>query len=271
MQTRGVTLAGVVSFGLFFGLLLLAAHLSELRWHRYLTAFAASLQGGVWDPARLRVEGRLDGRQVSVQFEGRSDLERGRHRVTVFAVRVAHPAACFVVEDEGALDGLRRWLGADPGEPLAPGVKLTAGDDRAAGALQGPLLAAVKAVLDLPHEVHGVRLLEDGWLRVERLGLVHDPAELHRTFGLLVAAARLCDRRPVEAPRVRVRAAQAYAWTGGGAGARCPYCRDDVAEDGEGCAACDACGTLHHTACLAEAGGCTLLGCAGADRRRARA
>lgn len=45
----------------------------------------------------------------------------------------------------------------------------------------------------------------------------------------------------------------------------CPYCKD--AADGEGVTPCASCGTLHHTECFGEAGGCTVLGCASAPRR----
>ncbi|MCO5167023.1 MAG: hypothetical protein M9894_11730 [Planctomycetes bacterium] len=52
------------------------------------------------------------------------------------------------------------------------------------------------------------------------------------------------------------------------AGVTCPYCRDPV--DGLDARACAGCGTRHHDECLAEAGGCTVLGCAARPRARAQ-
>jgi len=40
---------------------------------------------------------------------------------------------------------------------------------------------------------------------------------------------------------------------------RCPYCHDGLGEVER--VACEGCGTPHHPACLAELGGCTVLGC----------
>ena len=48
-----------------------------------------------------------------------------------------------------------------------------------------------------------------------------------------------------------------------GATERCPYCHDylegGVLEDVQ--VVCEGCGTAHHRACLAELGGCTVMGC----------
>lgn len=50
--------------------------------------------------------------------------------------------------------------------------------------------------------------------------------------------------------------------------ADCPYCKDVMAP--AEAAACDRCGTLHHGACLAEHGRCTVLGCTGGTLPEAR-
>ena len=50
-----------------------------------------------------------------------------------------------------------------------------------------------------------------------------------------------------------------------GAVERCPYCHDCL-EGGEiedARVVCEGCGTSHHRACLAELGGCTVMGCGG--------
>jgi len=51
----------------------------------------------------------------------------------------------------------------------------------------------------------------------------------------------------------------------GGAAERCPYCHDCL-EGGEVTdveVVCERCGTVHHQACFAELGGCTVMGCPG--------
>jgi len=54
-----------------------------------------------------------------------------------------------------------------------------------------------------------------------------------------------------------------------GAAERCPYCHDCLAggvlEDVQ--VVCEGCGTAHHRACLAELGGCTVMGCPGGKAR----
>jgi hypothetical protein len=53
--------------------------------------------------------------------------------------------------------------------------------------------------------------------------------------------------------------------------AACPYCRTKITED-EQSLACEGCGTVHHTDCYAENGGCTIFGCskAPADEPKVR-
>jgi hypothetical protein len=46
------------------------------------------------------------------------------------------------------------------------------------------------------------------------------------------------------------------------AGKTCPYCRFPL-KSGIRVESCDICGTLHHTECWAEGGGCSLFGCTG--------
>ena len=40
----------------------------------------------------------------------------------------------------------------------------------------------------------------------------------------------------------------------------CPYCRTKVVAD-DGPVVCEGCGTVHHSDCYAENGGCTIFGC----------
>lgn len=43
---------------------------------------------------------------------------------------------------------------------------------------------------------------------------------------------------------------------------RCPYCHDLLQSAREALIECPGCGTMHHGACIAELGRCTVLGCA---------
>lgn len=46
---------------------------------------------------------------------------------------------------------------------------------------------------------------------------------------------------------------------------RCPYCHDclEGGQIADAQVVCEGCGTSHHRACLAELGGCTVMGCSG--------
>ncbi|MEZ0228313.1 MAG: hypothetical protein ACAI25_06785 [Planctomycetota bacterium] len=57
-----------------------------------------------------------------------------------------------------------------------------------------------------------------------------------------------------------------YLWLEGSS-PRCPYCHVDLLEGETGLTSCARCKTVHHEACFAEHGGCTLLGCNCTDRR----
>lgn len=48
-----------------------------------------------------------------------------------------------------------------------------------------------------------------------------------------------------------------------GASERCPYCHDclEGGQIADARVVCEGCGTTHHAACLAELGGCTVMGC----------
>lgn len=119
-------------------------------------------------------------------------------------------------------------------------------------------------------------------LRAVRTQTMLDPKALRGAFEALHRIASYCERRPIASPKLKVRAElKTYAWTYGGAGPRCPFCRDaiELEASSEDVAACEGCGTVHHAECLIEAGGCTVYGCARAARhgdaparpRRARA
>lgn len=109
---------------------------------------------------------------------------------------------------------------------------------------------------------HGVIrvTLGSGMLRAER----RPEVALHRldeVFDLLAQVVAPFERREVI---VRSLPGRSYGWTGGTGALRCPYCRDGISLEQAGLALCDGCRTVHHRACFAEAGGCTVLGCRGA-------
>lgn len=108
---------------------------------------------------------------------------------------------------------------------------------------------------------HGVTrvTLGSGLLRAERRP---DMAlqRLDEVFDLLAQVAAPFERREVT---VRSVPGRSYGWTGGSGALRCPYCRDAISLEQSDLAACDGCRTVHHRACFAEAGGCTVMGCTG--------
>ena len=135
---------------------------------------------------------------------------------------------------------------------------------------QDALVAEYLEVSRSPGVVDGAQLQGDR-LRVEhRLGwgTLHIRA-LVDVFDALEGVARLCERRAVQVKlKGDVQVRRRFAWSGGEAETRCPFCRDAVQVEGDDAAACAACDTLHHAACLAEAGGCTVFGCAGGAQPR---
>jgi hypothetical protein len=263
----------------FMALVLVASHLSRRSQETQLDQFRRALEGGHGRTAvswlgglqGAFVKGHLDGRPVSLTFERRGS-GKNKYHVAVYEVQVDNPVADFTAEDEGVLDGLWRWMGASSSKVVGQGVKLTGANAGTASKLfqRSDLLAVVRRLLELPGEQRGVRL-QGRRLRLERRasGGVVDAADLERTFRSLLRAAALCGREQVELPKIRLRPkVGTFAWTGGGAAALCPYCRDGLAADGDGAAACDRCGTAHHAACLEEAGGCTVFGCDGGREAR---
>ncbi|HBP23623.1 MAG TPA: hypothetical protein DEA08_38330 [Planctomycetes bacterium] len=120
-------------------------------------------------------------------------------------------------------------------------------------------------------KVLGFQQLEvaDGWLVVYRLPSQYALSEtsVRGVFDALLRVAPALETRRLEVKLGGIRGAR--GWTAGGDGLLCPYCRDDVAEEDE-LEACPHCRTLHHRDCYEEAGGCTLLGCAGAPNRAAQ-
>ncbi len=112
---------------------------------------------------------------------------------------------------------------------------------------------------------------EGTWSKFHYEGTWSNPFSLEEThveriLDALSAAVLLL--RPV-APRVVLEGV--VGGGEGGAEERCPYCRDGLRAGASDVTACPSCQTAHHSACLDELGGCTVLGCAAAPRGRERA
>ncbi|HZU98594.1 MAG TPA: hypothetical protein VFF73_17955 [Planctomycetota bacterium] len=75
----------------------------------------------------------------------------------------------------------------------------------------------------------------------------------------LIGVAGAYSRRPEIGALV-----ERYLWLDGSS-PRCPYCHVDIAEGEKDLTSCARCRTVHHGACFAEHGGCTLLGCGGTE------
>jgi hypothetical protein len=75
----------------------------------------------------------------------------------------------------------------------------------------------------------------------------------------LIRVAGAYSRRPEIGALV-----ERYLWLDGSS-PRCPYCHVDIAEGEKDLTSCGRCRTVHHGACFAEHGGCTLLGCGGTE------
>ena len=257
--------------GIFLGFLLLAWFAvvlslisSQLATRRSaLEAFARALAGGrvtgEWWGA-FTVQGLYAGRRRRLELPGNR---------AAMAVEVRDPAVELVLTRAGVMDQLQRFLGlvATPQAGLPGGLVVRGQEEATRRCQRDDARQAIEALFALP----GVERLAlgGGWLRVERAHHSRGSTEQLDLATRLSRLAGLLDRRELQ---LVVRGAErAFVWTAGGEEARCPYCRDALALEGQDVEACPACGTAHHAACLAEAGGCTVFACRGGpERLRAR-
>lgn len=225
-----------------------------------LETFARTLQEG--EAGDTWARGHLAGRGAELRLEGwpgrgQQDLE----------LAVRDPAVELELTPEGLLDTLGRLAGRS--EPLPPGVP--EGVVVRQGQTQARRLLQDEEAAPLLRELlqRGQRLaVRGGRLQLTRTPPWLSPEYLARTLALLRSLAALLDRRRLD---VTVRGAAAvFGWTGEGQAIRCPFCRDDLEPEGPDATTCPDCGTLHHAACLAEAGGCTVFACRGGPRPRPR-
>lgn len=256
---------GVGLLVLLGALLLWVSHVTHQALVATLRGLGERLEGGqvtvsgVWATTPvLELRGALRGHAVRVHF-ARRGRGRSTYRVTALEVQVRHPVGDFEVREDTTLDRLERWLGVAAGEELEPGLVTRSRSGGAGALLQArEVQAAVKRVLALPG-VSGVALRR-GTLHVDQRAAPWVDG-LATALEAIVALAKLVGREPLPEVAVRPRAGARFAWTGGEAEPRCPYCRDALDPAAPVAAACDRCGTVHHRDCLAEAGGCTVFGC----------
>lgn len=222
-----------------------------------LARFARSLHDGhlqapgFFDSGAAVVVGVRRGRRVRLIVQ--------REQV-VLEAWVHHPAASFDLTRPALPDRLGRAVA----RAVGPTWRVRRQDGLPPGALER---AEVERALRRLFVEHGVtRLALAGALRAERplRDRDLDLDALDEAFDLLAQVAAPLDRQEVV---VRAARGRSFAWTGGGGGLRCPYCRDGLSLDDERLAPCGACRTLHHVDCLDEAGGCTVMGCAGGPER----
>lgn len=218
-------------------LLVLSGLADSRRLAGRLGRIAEGLEGGalVRDRhGRWLAEGRHGGRRARV----RVDAVRG----LVYEVEVPAGTATLAFED---VRELRAWIGAGA-------------HGREAEAAVQHLGAAVVTHITV----------KDGWLSTARA-----PSEfnvrvdsIRQVFDALGQLVPLLGRKALTIRMAGVER-QAVAWTVDER-TLCPYCRDGLVADDD-LVACDACHTVHHRACLEEAGGCTVFGCRGGPRRDA--
>ena len=253
--------AGILVLLVIAALALFAVVLGERTVRRKtLATFAGSLQNG--EAGDRWARGSLAGRGVELRLE----RAHGR-RQQVLELGVRDPAVELELAPEGLLDALGRLAGRS--EPIPPGVP--EGVVVRQGQAQARRLLQEEEAAPLLRELlqRGQRLtVRGGRLRLTRTPPWLSPEYLARTLALLRSLVALLDRRRLD---VKVKGETAvFGWTGEGQAIRCPFCRDDLEPEGPAATACPDCGTLHHAACLEEAGGCTVFACRGGPRPRPR-
>ncbi|MBL4847002.1 MAG: hypothetical protein JKY65_15895 [Planctomycetes bacterium] len=266
-----------------------AAHNTQVNRQGEFKDFMRRLEGGVLE-GRIElfggsqglVSGHFAGREVKVEVytirSGKSSVSRIR-----FSVRAPHALAAFTVRKTNVVNRVGRALGLVPHTPIGD----TNLDQKFI--LSGSAFSLRQLFRESPKlewclddlfrsrrstaRGHGFLELEarHGWITCERNFGSPRAIELIETVRSLSRVAALCERKEVQT-KIKILGDRAgLAWSYGGAGARCPYCHDDVDLKAEDLNACSACRTIHHSDCLAEAGGCTVLGCSEAAPRRVSA
>lgn len=255
---------------------LYAFNQNEVSQQRQLKSFAERLEGGrltgrisVFGDSNAKVEGHLGGREVKVIAYLPPSKNTARTWIR-FKVEAPNSIASFTVGKTHLVNRVGRSLGVVNDTPIGD-------DDLDKKFLLKGRAQSIRAVFrqspklewcfDSLFRDHGFSEVEvrGGYVHCERPMSSADGISLVEVVRALSRVAALCERKEVQ---IRILGDRSVlAWSYGGKGVRCPYCRDDVDLQAADLTACPVCRTVHHTECLSEAGGCTLLGCSEAPRR----
>ncbi len=218
------------------------------------------------------VQGRLDGWAIELHAE--SLPAQNQVVVLSYRVQVPHATGDFEIRPAHTMRRIGRWLGLAAsertGDVWVDDKYMLGGSGPELGRLfqSGELERSVDSLFTIGFD--GVSL-KDGNLKVSRRLTKDDQLgarNIEAVFLRLIAVARICQRRKVQV-KIGSKPTTRFGWTGDTRGIRCPFCRDSVEPEQSDLSACTECRTLHHAACLAEAGGCTIFGCRGRRRQRA--
>jgi HAMP domain-containing protein len=265
----------LIPFAALFGFVMLVlylAHAGQLKQQSELEAFARRLDNGtirgrvsMLGSPDVTVEGFQGDRQVRVRVYV---VGSGKSAQTMINFQVDAPNALadFEITKTNVFNRMGRAIGVvsdtSVGDARIDKKYILAGRAPSLRELfqRSPKL---EWCFDELFDRHGLSKIKLRWSKIssERLFGTANAARLLETVRALSRVASLCEREEVHTKIKILGEQKAFAWTYGGKGARCPYCRDDVDPQGDDVTACPACRTLHHEECLDEAGGCTVLGC----------
>ena len=275
-------LVELIPFIVMFGLVMLVmylVHANQLSQQKELETFARRLDEGVvrgrlgmFGGSDVKIEGHVGGRRVRVRIYV---VTNGKHSETMIQFRVdaRNALADFEVTKTNLFNRIGRATGfvtdTSIGDKRIDQKYILKGRAPSLKQLfrQSPKL---EWCFDEVFARHGLSKIELrlGSITSERSMGRANAARLLETVRALSRIASLCEREQVNTKIKILGEQKAFAWTYGGKGARCPYCRDDVNPQGDDVTACPECRTLHHAECLDEAGGCTVLGCANSKAGR---
>lgn len=234
-------------------------------------------QGFFGSISEARVTGRLGGLPVQLSFQTRGSGKQKRI-VALYRVRLEDGAGQVTVRRADILTKVARWFGL--GDPTTGDEELDRqfsirGSQAALRQLrrgQEGQGAQIRHLLQRSFDRHRLDQVALSSFAVDAEHNARwDAAGMEDIFRTLVDLARAWGRQKVEIKlKGAITVRPHMAWTGGGNQPLCPFCRDELGGEGEALEACPRCDTVHHAACLEEAGGCTVFGCGtrGSTRRQ---
>ena len=264
----------VVTGVLFLCLYLMGWAVAKSKSDNGLARLAAALdEAEVWRGQSLplgavgeaTIHGRLGGRRVRIEYA--FDNQGGR--TIKLSVEVPDPCAGQLrLERSTTFTRFAQFMHARPavdtGDARLDAKYLLNGEADALRELFAT--PGLEAALDASLDAHSLIELDHGWLTASRASGVVFERDPLPDLRHLITLARLFERRTVQAKALGDELHFALVDVRGDL--RCPYCHDGIDLDALALATCPQCDTVHHAACLDEAGGCVVFGCRG---RRPRA